>query len=94
MQADEIVAYQYDANLHCPSCTIDAWNNGYFTKADPLGLGNGRDANGILMSATDKEGNNITAIFAMNEGWQNDNCSDCHRSLGDIAGFEEDEEEE
>lgn len=53
----KIIAYTYDADIHCPDCTEHRAAVGLLTRRPPLQLGT--DENGIAFDLVDTEGNAV-----------------------------------
>ena len=71
-----IVAYTYDADVHCPDCTERAFLIGQLTLARPCAS----DENYLPMCMTDSEGNPVHPVFSTDEhGFTH--CGDCREPL-------------
>lgn len=70
-----IVAYTYDAAMHCPCCTGERAAVGLLTRRPPLQMGT--DEHGIAFDLIDREGNPVRPVFSTDEGWQGDACDEC-----------------
>lgn len=58
-----VIAYAFDADIHCPACTRAAHDDGRLTLAGrPL-----IDRNGLPESLKDREGNWVSALFSTDE---------------------------
>lgn len=76
----KVIAYTFEADLHCIDCTLKRHAAGRFTMADPLGLGSGKDENGVPYAATDREGNAVHPLFPTDEMSFNV-CGDCMQEI-------------
>jgi hypothetical protein len=72
-----IIAYTYEAGVHCPACTLEAAEYPYAWLFNPAPL---RDENGILLDAADREGNPIHPVFSTDEH-DFTHCGDCGAEL-------------
>ena len=70
-----IIAYAYEADLHCPRCTKRRFPD---PGADP-------DEHGVAQDATDREGNVISAVFTTDEVLQDLHCSQCGDIIAETA---------
>ena len=70
------IGYAYEADVHCPACTVARYKNGGF---NPGPHGPGEDEHGIPYGAEDNEGNILHAIFSTDEGAEV--CGDCGEKL-------------
>ncbi len=66
-----IIAYTYEADVHCPACT-----NARFGQV----IRYPRDDCGIPLDATDREGNPVHPVFDIDER-SFTHCSDCGGEL-------------
>jgi hypothetical protein len=64
-----IVAYTYEAGLHCPSCTrTRAERGGFALAALPIaGRPGGLDEHGVPLDAIDNEGNPVRPVFSTDD---------------------------
>lgn len=69
-----IVAYAYQADVHCPDCASNDAACGIITRWPPLQMGT--DEHGLAFDLIDKEGNPIHPIFSTDEVSSN-YCGDC-----------------
>ena len=76
MNATDVIAYAYDADIHCIPCTLARYRAKQFAMTDPLGYGPGRDENGLPYAAADSEGNAVHPLFAT-EAEAPEFCGDC-----------------
>jgi len=71
-----IVAYTYNAGIHCPACAAAAHEKGRFR--DAPGLPPGTDEHGLPYAAADSEGNLVHPVFSTDEppveGWYCETC--------------------
>jgi hypothetical protein len=69
-----IVAYTYEAGLHCPDCTrARAERGGFALAALPIaGRPGGLDEHGVPLDAIDNEDNPVRPIFSTDEVGQYD----------------------
>lgn len=71
-----IIAYTYEADVHCPACTrLYAFRRGQY--GAHLGKA---DQHGIVERATDREGNTIRPVFDIDEH-DFTHCGDCGKRL-------------
>ena len=73
MRGAAIVGYAYEADIHCPPCTMARFHRYIEDSGDH-----------DLQEVEDSEGNTIHPIFAMDEGSEQGYCGDCHERLMDI----------
>lgn len=67
-----IIAYTYEADMHCPACTFAR-----FGREEP---GDECDAYGIPYEVVDREGNPVRPVFSTDENdWTH--CGDCFEEL-------------
>ena len=71
-----IIAYTYDADVHCPDCTEHLFLIGRLVLARPCA----NDKNGLPMEMTDFEGNPIRPVFSTDE-IPRQHCGDCGAPL-------------
>jgi len=77
----KVIAYTYDADVHCPACTRRALARGTITAApiwniEPPATRRGRPAV-IADMLFDREGNEVGAIFSTDESPEAVMCADC-----------------
>ena len=79
-----ITAYTYDADIHCPSCTMQAnlHSNNEHTNALSLGRSDALncDENGLSYNLEDHAGSLIHPVFSTDET-NFTHCSDCSQEL-------------
>ena len=68
-----IIAYTYDADVHCPDCADAAYAAGWLVRSGRHGE---YDGHGLPMSLIDSEGNPVHPVFSTDEH-EFTNCSDC-----------------
>ena len=68
MSATDIVAYTYEADVHCLDCARARFVGVTMAAGEEL------DEHGIALSATDNEGNPVHPVFAVNLGEFNEPC--------------------
>lgn len=73
-----ILAYTYEADVHCPACTFADAVPGYLYRS-PL-VPPERDEHGIALDLVDWEGNPVRPVFSTDEH-EFTHCSDCGESL-------------
>ena len=76
-----IIAYTFNAAVHCPSCTCNALACGTLTRRPPLACGTG-DEHGVPVDAVDSEGNPVRPVFSTDEHAET-NCDRCGDPIGD-----------
>ena len=72
-----IIAYTYDADVHCPACTAARFGT---TDASFTNNKGRVDEHGIPDSSVDSEGNPVHPVFDISEH-DFTNCGDCHEEL-------------
>jgi hypothetical protein len=72
-----IIAYTYDADIHCPGCAV----NRFYTKEAKQAPADDVDEHGLLLFQEDREGNLIHPVFSTDELGDLDHCADCHTKL-------------
>lgn len=73
-----IIAYTYDADVHCPDCAAHDAAVGILRREPPLTLD--VDEHGLAYDLIDREGNRVRPVFSTDEiPWQH--CSDCREPL-------------
>jgi hypothetical protein len=73
-----ILAYTYNAAMHCVECTRNAADIGLITREPPLKLET--DMHGIALDLVDTEDNPVTAVFH-HEDIDGEFCDDCHEPI-------------
>ena len=68
-----IIAYIYDADMHCVECTQTRHANGGFTVRCDGPAGEDADENDIPYGATNRKGNLIHPVFETDEGQLDEN---------------------
>jgi hypothetical protein len=79
-----IIAYTYEAAMHCPTCTRKRFGWGAFVAAvgERVKRDGKADEHGIALEALDNENNPMRPIFITDElGEEQDNCADCKESF-------------
>lgn len=78
-----IIAYTYDADVHCPECARESFR-GDTTLRHPRGGGlydtGQADENGVGTSAIDRDGNPVHPVFTTDEH-DFTHCCDCGSAL-------------
>lgn len=69
----QVVAYAYEADLHCIACTLERFN---FSQEEDLDF-----ACAIDKTPVDREGNEIGAVFGNAEFEHSQYCADCGDEL-------------
>ena len=72
-----IIAYTYDADVHCPTCADAAYAAGRLVRSGRHGE---YDEHGLPMSLIDPEGNPVRPVFSTDEH-DFTSCSDCGAPL-------------
>ena len=72
-----IIAYTYDADVHCPDCADAAYAAGWLVRSGRPGE---YDEHGLPMSLIDREGNPVHPVFSAYV-YAFDTCSDCGAPL-------------
>lgn len=73
-----IIAYTFEADVHCPDCTEHKAAIGALRREPPLQMGT--DEHGIATDLVDREGNQVHPVFSTDEhGFSH--CSDCRCDL-------------
>lgn len=73
-----IIAYTFDADVHCPDCTEHAAAVGLLQRLPPLVMHT--DEHGLPMDLIDREGNTVFPIYDIMEH-DFTHCGDCHEEL-------------
>lgn len=75
----KIIAYAYEAALHCPGCTHKRHQRSPFrVRAPSPGPG---DEHGIPWLAIDREGNRVHPVFDTSSDADGEYCDDCMEPL-------------
>ena len=74
-----IIAYAYDAALHCPECTYNAAAVGLLQRVAPLSPYT--DEHGLTDDLVDSESNPVHPVFNTDETYPGECCTDCYTSL-------------
>lgn len=73
-----IIAYTYEADVHCPECAEHAAAVGLLKRQPPLQLGT--DEHGIAYDLIDSEGNPVHPVFTTDEhGFTH--CGECGQPI-------------
>lgn len=72
----KIIAYTFEADVHCPACTHERFPADSFTEYLP-------DEHDVGTQAIDREGNPIHPVFDIDEDPDGSftHCGDCHEAL-------------
>lgn len=73
----QIIAYTYDAAMHCPKCTLRQFTIGRLTLAHPCA----NDEHGVPYDLLDREGNEVRPVFITDEIDSCETCDDCGRAI-------------
>jgi hypothetical protein len=76
MHATTIIAYTYEAAMHCPACTLARIRALRPTLLVQY-VGGETDEHGMPVSTTDREGNSVHPVFASDETQPGECCDDC-----------------
>lgn len=77
-----IVAYTFEADLHCPACTKHQAQRMKLDHDHPYAMGQScKDDHGIEYDLVDTEGNLIHPVFVTDEMPENSTCGDCRATL-------------
>lgn len=77
-----IVAYAFEAAMHCPGCTKERAQGLRLDHAHPHAVGETcKDSHGIENDLVDREGNLIHPVFSTDEISPTDSCDDCRATL-------------
>ena len=71
-----IIAYTYDAAMHCPACTLRNFHTGRLALAYPCA----NDEHGVPYDLLDREGNPVRPVFTTDEH-DFTHCCDCGEGL-------------
>ena len=73
-----IIAYTFEADVHCPSSTLAQISPGHIHLANEQGIA--LDEHSIPERIIDREGNPVRPVFNIDEhGFTH--CGDCHKAL-------------
>ena len=77
----KIIAYTFEADVHCPDCTKKAAGRLVIDHSHPYAFGFSlKDEHGIEFDLFDREGSNVAPVFDIEEhGFTH--CGDCHEAL-------------
>ena len=78
-----ITAYNYNADVHCPECTREAYRADTTLRhpvTRELYDTGSADENGVGLGAIDREGNPVHPVFTTDEH-DFTHCGDCHEEL-------------
>lgn len=71
-----ILAYTYDADVHCPACTLHNFHIGQLTMTRP----SANDEHGVPLTLIDREGNPVHPVFTTDEH-SFTHCGDCGEEI-------------
>ncbi len=76
-----VIAYTFEADVHCPACTREDASAGLLMRKPPLQIG--VDEHGLAYDLIDREGNPIHTVFDIDEDIDGSfsYCGDCHEKL-------------
>lgn len=78
----QIMAYTFEADIHCPACTKQTAQRMLLDHRHPYAMGEScLDDNGIEYDLVDSEGNLIHPVFNTDEACHLTHCGDCHQKL-------------
>lgn len=81
----KVIAYTYDADVHCPACTRRALAIGTLTAAPVWSIEppatRRADAHGMPDMLFDSNGNEVGALFSTDECPEAVMCADCGREV-------------
>ena len=72
-----IIAYTYEAAMHCPKCTLRQFTIGRLALAHPCA----NDEHGVPYDLLDREGNEVRPVFITDEIEPYDACDDCGEAI-------------
>lgn len=72
-----IIAYTYDAAMHCPKCTLRQFTIGRLALAYPCA----NDEHGVPYDLLDREGNEVRPVFSTDEIGLFEACDDCGEAI-------------
>ncbi len=76
-----IIAYAYEADVHCPACTKRAVRRMAIDHTHPHGLGHAwPDEHKVEFDTVDRDGNLLMPVFDVSEH-EFTHCGDCHEEL-------------
>lgn len=73
-----VIAYTYEADVHCPDCANHRAAVGLLTRRPPLQIGT--DEHGLAFDLVDREGNPVHPVFSTDEH-DFTHCGDCGAEL-------------
>jgi hypothetical protein len=75
-----IIAYTFEADVHCPACTYKRFGPGYSSNTPLPGFA---DECGVPYHAVDREGNSVHPVFDIDEDPDGSltHCGDCRERL-------------
>lgn len=74
----KIIAYTYEADVHCPACAEHAAAVGLLRRQPPLRMDT--DEHGLAYDLIDRENNPVRPVFDINEH-DFTHCGDCREEL-------------
>lgn len=80
---EKIIAYAFEAALHCPACTQRAAQRMKLDHNHPYAMGEScRDDHGVEYDLVDREGNLVHPVFVTDSDVDaSECCDDCHTNL-------------
>ena len=72
-----IIAYTYEAAMHCPKCTLRNFHTGRLALAYPCA----NDEHGVPYDLLDREGNEVRPVFITDETDPCETCDDCGEAI-------------
>lgn len=72
-----IIAYTYEAAMHCPACTLRNFHTGRLALAYPCA----NDEHGVPYDLLDRDGNEVRPVFRTDEIEPYDACDDCGEAI-------------
>lgn len=75
-----IIGYTYDADMHCPACTVRDAGLGILTRQMPH-RATLSDEHGLGYDLIDAEGNPVHPIFSTDDNSHLEYCGDCREKL-------------
>ena len=78
-----IIAYTWEADVHCPHCTYKRFGRHILPQFAQDERPELCDSHGVVINATDREGNRIHPVFDIDEDPDGTfpHCGDCHEEL-------------
>ncbi len=81
----KIIAYTYEAGVHCPACTLAYCGRAFLDDGPVIGFpvgysGPTTDEHGVSLALHGREGNTVRPVFDIDEGTFT-HCGDCHGEL-------------